>query len=266
MTDEQEKLGAETAPATHKEATEAQPIETTREDIEAAIESKREAIKEKLQVDDEAFDTLIKGTIIECFLQLKIRIEPDDPIFAILLSQKRVMDYYSILIANALKQLPRDISNRIDSKLEDAADLTEAFKTELEEFKASFQEAINSQARALNNDIVASFGNFTEKKIEELKTAVNSIKAPTGSATTSTSNGLGKIATIVIIALLGLNIGLSAFNLTKSNSAPQNVEVKYQKGLLDGFAQVRKTINPKDAEKVEKIVIDAIDQRLRGKE
>ncbi|MEX4016219.1 hypothetical protein MZA95_00650 [Haemophilus influenzae] len=53
----------------------------TQEQIENELEEQREDIKTKLGLDDEAFDILIKETILASYAELSIRIKPDDPIF-----------------------------------------------------------------------------------------------------------------------------------------------------------------------------------------
>ena len=78
----------------------------TPEQIANELEEQREDIKTKLGLDDEAFDILIKDTILASYAELSIRIKPDDPIFAVILSQKKVMNYYTKIIAEALKVTP----------------------------------------------------------------------------------------------------------------------------------------------------------------
>ena len=50
----------------------------TQEQIENELEEQREDIKTKLGLDDEAFDILIKETILASYAELSIRIKPED--------------------------------------------------------------------------------------------------------------------------------------------------------------------------------------------
>lgn len=235
--------------------------EQTVEELEKDIEAKRNVIKERLNIDDDAFDILIKDTIIQCFTSLKIRIEADDPIFAVLLSQERVMTYYSKLISNALKEVPRDISKSIDRKLREAENITETFNEELATFKAGFENSLKDKVIDLNNTIITSFDKFIEKKQTEIDKTFNNLKLP-ATIESSNNNQNNLISKLIIIALLIVNVGLTAFSLTKSDDK-KNVEVLYQKGLIDGFSEIRKTLNTKDADNVEKIIVQSIDKRLQ---
>ena len=61
-------------------------------DLQTKIEDSREKTKERLSLNDEEFDQLIRNFIIDCFAKLHIKISTDDPILAVILSQKNVME------------------------------------------------------------------------------------------------------------------------------------------------------------------------------
>lgn len=233
--------------------------ETTTNDLEEAIETKREAIKERLNINDDVFDILIKDTILQCFSSLKIRIEADDPIFAVLLSQERVMKYYSSLISNALKDVPHQISNKIDHKLREAENITESFNEELITFKTDFEASLKNKVIDLNNTIITSFDKFIDNKTSELDKTLQNIKVQSVESSNNKQNNL--LSKLFIIALLIINIALTAVSMTNTS---KNIEVQYQKGLIDGFSEIRKTLNAKDADNVEKIIIQSIDKRLQS--
>ena len=141
----------------------------TQEQIENELEEQREDIKTKLGLDDEAFDILIKETILASYAELSIRIKPDDPIFAVILSQKKVMNYYTKIIAEALKVTPREIGNIIDQKADEFKELAATFGTLIEEFHDEFLADLQNKSLEINNSIIAAFDKFVDKKIEEIK-------------------------------------------------------------------------------------------------
>ena len=61
-----------------------------------------------------------------------------------------------------------------------------------------------------------------------------------------------------------MNIGLTGF-IAFGNNSDKSKEVQYQKGLIEGFQNVRKELTAKDADKVERIIIQSIDKQLQGK-
>ena len=158
----------------------------TQEQIENELEEQREDIKTKLGLDDEAFDILIKETILASYAELSIRIKPDDPIFAVILSQKKVMNYYTKIIAEALKVTPREIGNIIDQKADEFKELAATFGTLIEEFHDEFLADLQNKSLEINNSIIAAFDKFVDKKIEEIKKAVSSLE--TKPAVTQTNN------------------------------------------------------------------------------
>lgn len=234
----------------------------TQEQIENELEEQREDIKTKLGLDDEAFDILIKETILASYAELSIRIKPDDPIFAVILSQKKVMNYYTKIIAEALKVTPREIGNIIDQKADEFKELAATFGTLIEEFHDEFLADLQNKSLEINNSIIAAFDKFVDKKIEEIKETVSSIQVkPTATQTNDKQTHF--IFLLLIIILVIVNIGLTGF-IAFGNNSDKSKEVQYQKGLIDGFSKVRKELSAKDADKVEKIIIESIDKRLQG--
>ncbi|MDG6896398.1 hypothetical protein [Volucribacter amazonae] len=233
---------------------------TTVEKISDEIETQREEIKAKLGLDDQAFDILIKDTIIASFAELSIRIKADDPIFAVILSQKKVMNYYTHIIAEALKATPREIGNVIDQKAEDISSLAAKIGEALDEFHTEFLTDLQSKSLEINNSIITSFDKFIDKKIEDFKNALNQAK-PTTIQTTNDKQT--NIVLLVFLLILGIiNTGLVSYIAFIKNN-DQSKEIAYQKGLLDGFQKTRKELSAKDADKVEKIIIESIDRKLK---
>lgn len=70
---------------------------------------------------------------------------------------------------------------------------------------------------------------------------------------------------LLMIVLLFVSIGLSSFSIFNSSTKPKDkdIELQYQKGLINGFSEISKNFNTKDADKVEKIIIEAIDRKLK---
>ena len=234
----------------------------TQEQIENELEEQREDIKTKLGLDNEAFDILIKETILASYAELSIRIKPDDPIFAVILSQKKVMNYYTKIIAEALKVTPREIGNIVDQKADEFKELAATFGTLIEEFHDEFLADLQNKSLEINNSIIAAFDKFVDKKIEEIKETVSSIQVkPTATQTNDKQTHF--IFLLLIIILVIVNIGLTGF-IAFGNNSDKSKEVQYQKGLIDGFSKVRKELSAKDADKVEKIIIESIDKRLQG--
>lgn len=232
---------------------------TTEKKIADEVEAQREEIKTKLGLDDEAFDILIKDTIIASFAELSVRIRADDPIFAVILSQKKVMNYYTHIIAEALKATPREIGNVIDQKAEDIGSLAAKIGEALDEFHTEFLTDLQSKSLEINNSIITSFDKFIDKKIEDFKNAINQAKPAT---IQTTNDKQTNIVLLVSLLLLGIiNAGLAGYIAFKNDD--QSKEIAYQKGLLEGFQKTRKELSAKDADKVEKIIIEAIDRKLK---
>lgn len=225
----------------------------TPEQIANELEEQREDIKTKLGLDDEAFDILIKDTILASYAELSIRIKPDDPIFAVILSQKKVMNYYTKIIAEALKVTPREIGNIVDQKADEFKELAATFGTLIDEFHDEFLADLQNKSLEINNSIIAAFDKFVDKKIEEIKKI------------TQTNDKQTHFIFLLLIMILAIvNIGLTGF-IAFGKSADKSKEVQYQKGLIEGFQDVRKELTAKDADKVERIIIQAIDKQLQGK-
>ncbi|WP_317486340.1 hypothetical protein [Exercitatus varius] len=237
----------------------------TNKELTATIEEKRTEIKERFGISDEEFDLLIRNVILDSFDKLKVRLSVDDPIFAVVLTQKNVMDYYVTMITNALNELPKRISYTLDDRIESLGEtisnISEAFDSELNSFKNDF----SSQVFELNNQIVANFSTFIDKKLEEIKTALESVKIAT--PTVEPKKASKSPINALILAFTAINIaiaGLTLFTVHKSTS--NSKEVAYQMGLFKGFEQVRKTFSPKDAERVQSIVIESIDNELKARQ
>lgn len=239
----------------------ATPEIITTESITNEIESQREEIKTKLGLDDEAFDILIKDTIIASFAELNVKIKADDPIFAVILSQKKVMNYYTHIIAEALKATPREIGNVIDQKADEIKELASTFHTYLEEFHTEFMSDVQTKSLEVNNSIIASFDKFIDKKIEELKNTISQTKPATP---TNNNKQTSTVLLIFLLVLAIINVGLVGF-IAFGNNGNKSMEVLYQKGLIEGFQKTRKELSTKDADKVEKIIIESIDNQLKNK-
>ncbi|KGQ52985.1 hypothetical protein IO44_11430 [Gallibacterium anatis str. Avicor] len=224
--------------------------------IEQSIENNRAVIKERFNIDDKAFDEIIKATITDSLLKLKIRISEDDPIFAVLLSQEKVMNYYSSLISNALKDVPNDISRAIDKKLREAEDITEEMNVELKTFKSNLEKSINEKAIELNNSIITSFDKFFDKKFEEIK------KLNVKNDSHKDKNSLRNIF-IIFIGFFMLSIA-AVFNYINYKTMQEfyNREMQYQRGLINGFNEIKKSFSQKESEKIEEIIINNIDKKL----
>lgn len=230
---------------------------TIEKQIADEVEAQREEIKAKLGLDDEAFDILIKDTIIASFAELSVRIKADDPIFAVILSQKKVMNYYTHIIAEALKATPREIGNVIDQKAEEIGSLAAKIGEALDEFHTEFLTDLQNKSLEINNSIITSFDKFIDKKIEDFKNAVNQAKPATIQATNDKQTN---IVLLVFLLILGIiNAGLAGYIAF----IDQSKEIAYQKGLFEGFQKTRKELSAKDADKVEKIIIEAIDRKLK---
>lgn len=214
--------------------------------IEQSIENNRAVIKERFNIDDKAFDEIIKATITDSLLKLKIRISEDDPIFAVLLSQEKVMNYYSSLISNALKDVPNDISRAIDKKLREAEDITEEMNVELKTFKSNLEKSINEKAIELNNSIITSFDKFFDKKFEEIK------KLNVKNDSHKDKNSLRNIFIIFIVFFM-LSIA-AVFNYINYKTMQEfyNREMQYQRGLINGFNEIKKSFSQKESEKLKR--------------
>lgn len=241
------------------------------ESLSNAIETKREEVKEQFGLNDEEFNLLIRSVILDSFDKLRIRLSADDPIFAVVLAQKNVMDYYASMITNALNSLPKQIGNAVDSRLEELSEtinvIGEAFDNELSEFKKSFTD----QTLELNNQIISNFSTFIDKKLIEIKTALDKT-SPQNQALSSqyqqfenekANKSIFK-ALILIFTLFNMAIaGLTLYTVYGKNTNKDEI-VAYQMGLFKGFEEVRKKL-PKEADKVQNIVIEAIDKELKAR-
>ena len=140
-------------------------------DLQTKIEDSREKTKERLSLNDEEFDQLIKNFIIDCFAKLHIKISTDDPILAVILSQKNVMEYYSTLITESLHAIPKQIGDVIDAKLQEKLDeLSAGIGKALEVIDDAGTEmhtAFSKSVLDLNNQVITSLDSFSNKKIEE---------------------------------------------------------------------------------------------------
>lgn len=233
-------------------------------ELKAALEVKKEAIKGRLNLNDKEFEILIKDSIVASYLELGLRIREDDPIFAVILSQKRVMDYYAFLIAKALENTPAQIGNAIESKVSDVKDIMNTFVEELEEFEGELIKELNSKTIENNNAIVTSFGKFIDQKTEEFKRTIESIRPPQNMEIIN-ANQNSRLMSLLMSVLLFVSIGLSSFSIFNSSTKPKDkdIELQYQKGLINGFSEISKNFNTKDAEKIEKIIVGNIDNQLK---
>lgn len=235
--------------------------EITNESLSEAIEMKREEVKERFGLDDEQFNLLIRNVILDSFDKLRIRLSEDDPIFAVILAQKSVMDYYALMITNSLNNLPKQIGNAVDSRLENLSEaisvIGEAFDNELIEFKQSFR----NQALDLNNQIISSFSTFIDEKIKEIKYALKSSESLDKPQVKST--GKSVIYPLILVFTL-LNMAIAGLTLYSVHNGNAKKEAAYQMGLFRGFEQVRKVLPAKEADKVQTIVIEAIDKELKA--
>ena len=236
-------------------------------DLQTKIEDSREKTKERLSLNDEEFDQLIRNFIIDCFAKLHIKISTDDPILAVILSQKNVMEYYSTLITESLHAIPKQIGDVIDAKLQEKLDeLSAGIGKALEVIDDAGTEmhtAFSKSVLDLNNQVITSLDSFSNQKIEEIKKSFESVQPQKSQAK---SEVLNKSKTPLLWVLTGLtiiNIAVSGFILTKSKQ-PEDKETAYQVGLYKGFEEVKK-IAPKEADKIQKIIISNIDNELKSK-
>lgn len=238
-------------------------IDITNEVLSESIEPKREEIKKHFELNDEQFDSMIRDVILKSFDKLRIRLTEDDPIFAVVLAQKSVMDYYATMIADSLKNISKQIENAVDSRIENIDEainkVGENFDIELEQFKKSF----NSQALELNNQIIASFSKFTDEKLHQIKTELSTIEAKRNESLESSKENKSVFNGLMFVFLL-INIAIAGLTLFSVNTGKETKETAYQIGLFNGFQQVRKVLPPKEADKVERIVIEAIDKELKA--
>lgn len=236
--------------------------EITNESLSEAIEMKREEVKERFELDDEQFNLLIRNVILDSFDKLRIRLSEDDPIFAVILAQKSVMDYYALMITNSLNNLPKQIGNAVDSRLEKVGEtinvIGEAFDNELLEFKQSLKH----QTLDLNNQIIASFSTFIEEKIKEIKYALKGSESLDKPQAKSTGKSI--LSPLILVFTL-LNIVIAGLTLYSLHNGNTKKETAYQMGLFRGFEQVRKVLPAKEADKAQTIVIEAIDKELKAK-
>ena len=240
-------------------------------DLEAltqAIEAKKEETKEKFDLNDEQFNLLIRNVILDSFDKLRIRLSEDDPIFAVILAQKSVMDYYALMITNSLNRLPKQIGYTIDDKLEQLSEgiqiLGEALDKDISEFKNDF----NNQAINTNNQIITSFNTFIDKKMAEIQaefSKLNSVSPPINKTVEAPKSDKSAFNVLILLFLL-VNLviaGLNFYMIQNDKGITKEREYAYQIGLLKGFEKVKKILPSKDAEKVEFLVIEAIDNELK---
>lgn len=253
-------------------------------DFNNELESQRESIKAKLGLDDESFDILIKETILASFSQSGARMKPDDPIFAVVLSQKNVMKYYTKIIADALKETPRAIGDVIDDRINSLIETAGKLGSGLDNFYDELLKGLQEKSLEVNNNLITSIDKFFEKKLTEVKkeiqsieinasqpqklaqnNAVEQVKAKFEEELKQASNkpkkSIQPVLLAFIVILMLLNLGLTGYSMQNKNAG---IEERYQRGLIDGFQAVRKELPTKDADKVEKIIVDSIDKRLRG--
>lgn len=239
--------------------------ETTaaREELEHVIEQKREEVKNRLGLSDEQFNLLIRNVILDSFDKLRIRLSTDDPIFAVVLAQKSVMDYYSTMLTTSLNQLPKQIGYSIDGKLEELTESLQNLGSALDSEITQFKNDFNDQAIELNNQIITSFNTFIDKKIAAIKETLDGVKIEKTSVQHQVeprSKNKGKLnIAILLFTLVNLAIaGSTLYSVHKSNK-----EEAYQMGLFRGFEKVKKTLSAKDADKVQEIIVEAIDHELK---
>ncbi|MFQ0972248.1 hypothetical protein [Gilliamella sp. BG6] len=236
-------------------------------DLINSVEEKREEVKEQFGLSDEEFNILIRNVILDSFDKLKIRLSADDPIFAVIFAQKNVMDYYSIMITNSLNNIPKQIGNAIDSRLNELSEniqlVGEAFDNELTEFKKEF----STQTLELNNQIIAGFNSFIDKKVTEIKNTLESTNQQTKPLFQKEKEKQSKFINIILLVLILLNLTITGivFYSTTQNKGYIEKEKSYLTGLFKAFEQVKKELPEKEANKVQSIVIDAIDKELKSK-
>lgn len=236
---------------------------TLDEKIELAnsLDEKKEEIKERFGFSDKEFNTLIKDVILDCFDKLKIRLSADDPIFAVVLSQKNVMDYYSIMITSALNNIPKQIGNAIDNNLDDFSEkirsIGEAFDNELAEFK----NGLSTQTLELNNQIITSFNKFIDEKINSIKNTLDSSNNQYSITQLPKNKKITSFITIFShIMLMGMM--LTIIYIISINN--KNQERAYQMGLFKAFQVIGQEFDQKSSKKIESIIIDSIDKELSG--
>ena len=237
-------------------------------DLQTKIEDSREKTKERLSLNDEEFDQLIKNFIIDCFAKLHIKISTDDPILAVILSQKNVMEYYSTLITESLHAIPKQIGDVIDAKLQEKLDeLSAGIGKALEVIDDAGTEmhtAFSKSVLDLNNQVITSLDSFSNKKIEEIKKSFESVQPQKSQAKSEVLNKSKNPLLWILTGLIIINIAVSGFILTNSKQPEKDKETAYQVGLYKGFEEVKK-IAPKEADKIQKIIISNIDNELKSK-
>lgn len=235
--------------------------ETDKVELTNSLDEKKEEIKERFGFSDNEFNILIRDVILDCFDKLKIRLSADDPIFAVVLSQKNVMDYYSVMITSALNNIPKQIGNAIDGNLDDFSEkirsIGEAFDNELNEFKSG----LSSQTLELNNQIITSFNRFIDEKINGIKNTLDSSKNQYSITQLPKNNKIASVITIFSnIMLMGMM--LTIIYIISINN--KNQEKAYQMGLFKSFQIIEKEFDQKSSKKIESIIIDSIDKELSG--
>lgn len=241
--------------------------ENTREELEQVIEAKREEVKDRFGLDDEQFNLLIRNVILDSFDKLRVRLSADDPIFSVILAQKSVMDYYSVMITNSLNQLPKQIGYSIDDKLEELSESVQGLGVALDNEISQFKKDFNTQALDLNNQIITSFNTFIDSKITSIKEALDSVKTGTPDLPRSIEPPKEdkSIFNALILLFTLINITVAGLTLYTVHNDKGEREEAYQMGLFKGFEQVKKTLPTKDADKVQTIIIEAIDNELKAR-
>ncbi|WP_439295199.1 hypothetical protein [Lonepinella sp. BR2882] len=271
------------------EVPKSEPEETTEKLTQELAESLGQS---KLGLSDKELEELIKNSVVGIFEKTGLKIQADDPIFAFILSHKGIADYYTKMIVGSLKDLPDQIGESIDEHLNDRLAL---LQIQFEQIGDNIDSNVNqvktqleTQTLNLNNQIVANFGSLITEKTNEAKTIFGSmieekiaeakntleateVKLPqqsqstqpntTPNTTTVPQKGSNKLLSLFLISFTLLNsviAGLTLFSVNKTSR-----EDAYQMGLYKGFDEVKKTLPPKDAEKVQKIIVDRIDYELK---
>lgn len=164
--------------------------------------------------------------------------------------------------------IPKQIGDVIDAKLQEKLDeLSAGIGKALEVIDDAGTEmhtAFSKSVLDLNNQVITSLDSFSNKKIEEIKKSFESVQPQKSQAK---SEVLNKSKTPLLWILTGLtiiNIAVSGFILTKSKQPEKDKETAYQVGLYKGFEEVKK-IAPKEADKIQKIIISNIDNELKSK-
>ncbi len=226
-------------------------------ELKDQIESRREELKRELNITDADFDLLVKEMIVEVYARTGLRITEKDPIFAVLLTNKKIIDYNFNALNKSLEAMPEMIGDALTDSLEKLNTTGEIIGSTLQTFSDELEsnlKIINLKARDdLETKLLSSVESIT-KELKETKQQTKP-KAPL----------FTKIALIFTIILLILNMGLTGYIFKTSTPATENIEYKYNLGLLKGYNELKSTLSSKDYQKVEKTLNRAIDSELKGK-